>query len=179
MKFFFLFLFSASLLKVTAQNNSVDTFVVRSSEMKATINRDSTIAVFDSVLRVLPIENKYNIGVSIVSRSKINGKTPPDAIMHDSITEVYQIIVGRGILVTGGYLENPERIPTNSPIVQKIAGPSSKSLKIIGGTQKEVGPGDIIIIPPHTPHGFIKILTDRISYSLIRIDSQKLLELKY
>lgn len=180
MKYFTVFiLFSTSLLNGFAQNTSTDTFIVRRSEMNAAIKKDSAVSLADSVLRVLSIGNKYNVGISIVSRSKIHGKTPPDAIIHDSITEVYQIIEGKGILVTGGTLETPEKISANSTIVRKIIGPSSKGSGIIGGIQREVGPGDIVIIPPHTAHGFIKIITNKITYSLIRIDPAKLLELKY
>jgi mannose-6-phosphate isomerase-like protein (cupin superfamily) len=152
--------------------------IVSSLEIKGAIKTVEGLAVADSVLRVLSIGGKYNVGISLVSRSKVNGKTPPDAIVHDSITEVYQIIEGRGILVTGGSLDSPKRIPSDDPIVHLIVGPSSESKSITGGTQYDVKPGDIIIIPPHTPHGFIEIKTKKIVYTLIRIDTEKVLELK-
>jgi hypothetical protein len=71
---------------------------ISSNEIKAEIQRNNTGALADSVLRVLPIESKYNVGVSVVRRSQVDGKTPPDAIVHDAITEVYQIIEGQGVL---------------------------------------------------------------------------------
>ena len=151
--------------------------IVHKAEINAAGEIGKGRAVADSVLRVVSIEGKYNVGVSVVSRSKINGKTPPDAIIHDVVTEVYHILKGKGILVVGGTLDSSVRIPANNPIVLKITGPSSTGKHITGGTQYEVEPGDIVVIPPNTPHGFVKLKTNTIVYSLIRIDTEKVLEI--
>lgn len=151
---------------------------ISSTEIKDAMQRNNVGALSDSVLRVLPIEAKYNIGVSVVRRSQVHGKTPPDAIVHDAITEVYQIIEGKGILVTGGTLESPTPVPNDGPIVRQIIGPSSFGKAILGGTRHNVGPGDIVVIPPHTAHGFVEINTKRIVYTLIRIDPKQILELR-
>ncbi len=152
--------------------------MISSAEIHAALQRNESGALADSVLRVLPIESRYNVGVSVVRRSQVNGKTPPDAIVHDAITEVYQIIEGKGVLVTGGTLESPTPFPNDGPIVRQIIGPSSSGKVILGGTRRNVGAGDIIVIPPHTAHGFIEITTKQIIYTLIRIDPQQLLELR-
>lgn len=165
-------LLSVFILNLPAQN------IVHADEIYAAAKFAKGRAVADSVLRIVSIGEKYNVGVSVVSRSKINGKTPADAIIHDVVTEVYQIIKGKGILLVGGTLDSSIRIPANSPIVIKIAGPGSMGKHITGGTQYEVGPGDIVIIPPKTPHGFIELKTNSIDYTLIRIDTEKVLELK-
>ena len=164
---------------VTSKDTSLTkASIVRSLEIKGAIKTVEGRAIADSVLRLLSIGGKYNVGISLVSRSKVKGKTPADAIVHDSITEVYQIIEGKGILVTGGFLNSPKRIPSDDPVVRYIIGPSSESKTITGGTQFDVKAGDIIIIPPHTPHGFIDIKTKKIVYTLVRIDTEKVLELK-
>lgn len=152
--------------------------VVHMTEINNAAKIGKGLAVADSVLRVVSIEGKYNVGVSVVSRSKINGKIPHDAIVHDVVTEVYHIIEGNGVLLVGGTLDSSVRIPANNPIVLKITGPSSTGKHIIGGTQYEVGPGDIVVIPPNTPHGFIELKTNTIVYTLIRIDTEKVLEKK-
>lgn len=152
--------------------------IIRNNEINSAAKKGDGLAVADSVLRVVSIEGKYNVGVSVVSRSKINGKTPPDAIVHDVVTEVYHIIDGNGILLVGGTLDSAQKFPAKSQIVLKITGPSSRGKSISGGTQYEVGPGDIIVIPPNTPHGFIEIISDKISYTLVRIDTEKVLDLK-
>lgn len=152
--------------------------IVRSGEVKASVDQNSSDAVADAVLRVVSVEGKYNVGVSAVRRSLVNGKTPPDAIVHDDVTEVYQILEGKGVLVTGGAVESATRLPADGAIVRQITGPSSRGTGIIGGTRQEVGPGDIVIIPANTAHGFVEIKTKRIVYTLIRIDPNKVLELK-
>ena len=152
--------------------------LVHTAEINAAEETDRGRAVADSVIRVVSIEGKYNVGVSVVSRSKVNGKTPTDAIIHDVVTEVYHIIEGRGILVVGGTLDSSVRIPANNSIVLKITGPSSTGKHIIGGSRYEVGPGDIVVIPPNTSHGFAELKTGTIVYTLIRIDPEKVLEIK-
>lgn len=159
-------------------NNTGKAAIVKSQEINAAAKNGKGLAVADSVLKVVSINDKYQVGVSVVSRSKINDKTPPDAIVHDVVTEVYHIVEGSGILLVGGTLDSPVPIPAGSDIVKKITGPSSTGKKINGGTQYEVGPGDMVVIPPNTPHGFIELFTNTIVYTLIRIDSEKVLELK-
>ena len=160
-----------------AQSAAPHATAICSTEIKSEIQRNEAGPLADSVLRVLPIESKYNVGVSVVRRSQVDGKTPPDAIVHVAITEVYQIIEGEGVLVTGGTLESPTPFPKDGPIVRQIIGPSASGKLIVGGTRQPVGPGDIVVIPPHTPHGFVEIKTKRIVYTLIRIDPQQVLEL--
>lgn len=151
---------------------------ISAEEIAAEVQRNNTGALADTVLRVLPIESRYNVGVSVVRRSQLDGKTPPDATVHDAITEVYQIIEGKGVLVTGGILESPAPFPNDGRIVRQMIGPSSSGSMIHGGTRHDVGPGDIVVIPPNTPHGFVEINTKRIVYTLIRIDPQRVLELR-
>lgn len=96
---------------------------------------------------------------------------PPDALVHDSVTEIYQIIEGSGILVTGGTLQSPKPL-TAAAVVGEI-GPSRAGLAIVGGTRHQVGPHDIVVIPAGTPHGFVEISSPRIVYSIIRVDPQR------
>ncbi len=151
---------------------------ISAAEIETAVQRNNTGALADSVLRVLPIESKYNVGVSVVRRSQVDGKTPPDATVHDAITEIYQIIEGKGVLVTGGTLESPTPFPKDGLIVRQVIGPSAFGKVILGGKRHNVGPGDIVVIPPHTAHGFVDISTERIVYTLIRIDPQQVLELR-
>jgi len=148
---------------------------VSATEIKAAVARNPAGAFSDNVLAVAAIDASPNVGVAVVRRSQVNGQTPPDAIVHDAVTEVYQIIEGRGILVTGGTLQSAVPLAAYNPVVGEI-GPSSVGKSIVGGTRQPVGPGDIVVIPPHTPHGFVEISTKRIVYTLIRIDPQKLLK---
>ena len=88
--------------------------IVRSAEIEAAVERNNSGALSDSVLRVVPIESKYNVGVAVVRRSQVDGRAPPDALVHDAVTEVYQIIEGNGVLVTGGTLRSAK------PLVDRL-----------------------------------------------------------
>lgn len=150
--------------------------LIRSSEIRAAVNHNTAGPLSDTVLRVVSIASSYNVGVAVVRRSRVNGRTAPDALVHDAVTEVYQIIEGKGVMVTGGALQSPKRI-TDAAILSEI-GPSSAGQGIVGGTRHRVGPGDIVVIPAGTPHGFVEITTPRIVYTLIRIDPKRVLELR-
>lgn len=149
---------------------------VSAGEINAAVKGNNTGAFSDSPLRVVPIESKYNVGVAVVRRNKVDGRMLPDALIHNDVTEVYQIVEGEGVLVTGGTLQSAKPL-TAAAVVGEI-GPSSAGQSIVGGASRRVGPGDIVIIPPHTPHGFVNITTPRIVYTIIRIDPQKVLELR-
>ena len=78
--------------------------VVRNSEVRAIASRPDTAVASDSVARVVPIEGGYNVGVAVVRRQRVGDKTPPDALSHHDITEVYHIIHGAGVFVSGGVI---------------------------------------------------------------------------
>jgi len=88
------------------------------------------------------------------SRAIGNMKTIPALIpILALVTEVCQIVSGSGAFVTGGAVE--------------------------GGVSQHVGPGDMVIIPPNTPHWFSKIDTDQVVYTVARIDPRKILPAGY
>lgn len=151
------------------------TLFVTSAEIRDAITLAAPGPVADARLRLVPV-GAYNVGVSIVRRTQVDGRTPPDAIVHDQITEVYQITDGRGILVLGGTLDDPQPFPPDSPVVLQLIGPSTRGTTIRGGLRRTVGPGDIVVIPPHTPHGFAELLTPVITYVLVRIDGDRVLQ---
>jgi mannose-6-phosphate isomerase-like protein (cupin superfamily) len=93
-------------------------------------------------------------------------------LAHSQITEVYYIISGNGTLVTGGTLEDAKDV---GPRAVELIGPSSVGAKILNGKSRQVGPGDMIIIPANTPHTFTEITTERIVYMVVRVDPNKVL----
>jgi mannose-6-phosphate isomerase-like protein (cupin superfamily) len=134
--------------------------LVPNAEIEAVLQHLDAKPVVDSVLRVVSINAEYNVGVSVVRRRKVDGKTPPDAITHREITEVYRILEGSGILVTGGMIEGEKEFPADGWIVRTLVGPSRFGGGIAGGTRQQGGLGDVVIIPPSTPHGFSEITSD-------------------
>ena len=149
------------------------------SEIHAALEKTASAAVSDQQLRVVSIDGEYNVGIGVLHRAKTDGRTGSGALAHGRITEVYQIISGNGTLVTGGTLANPKPSTADSEIVKVLAGPSTSGSAIQNGVSRKVGPGDMIVIPPNTPHGFSEITSDQIVYTVVRVDPQKVLPAGY
>ena len=120
---------------------------------------------------MVTINGEYNVGAAVVTRAKTSGGA---ALAHSQITEVYYIISGNGTLVTGGMLEDAR--DNTAPQALKVIGPSTAGTKILNGKSRQVGPGDMVIIPANTPHTFSEITTDRIVYMVVRVDPHKVLK---
>jgi mannose-6-phosphate isomerase-like protein (cupin superfamily) len=86
-------------------------------------------------------------GISVRRRSA--GGEPQYAIIHPFSMEIYYILEGAASLVTGGILDPPAPPPDNPDVVR------SRSLK--GGETRRVGKGDVVVMPPGTPHWFESI----------------------
>ena len=86
------------------------------------------------------------IAPGIAVRRRSGAGEPQYAIIHPFSTEIYYIIEGTASLVTGGTLDLP-LAPSPDPDVVR-----SKTLK--GGVTRTVSKGDVIVVPPGTPHWF-------------------------
>ena len=86
-------------------------------------------------------------GISVRRRS--TGGEPQYAIVHPFSVEIYYIVDGSASLVTGGVLDPTPPPPTDPDTVR------SKGIK--GGETRKVGKGDVIVMPPGTPHWFDSI----------------------
>jgi mannose-6-phosphate isomerase-like protein (cupin superfamily) len=151
---------------------------VTNAEMQAALKKTASAAVSDQQLRVVDIGGEYNVAVGILHRAKLAGGKPVAGLIHSKITEVYYILEGNGTLVTGGTMKNAKDSPPDSEIVKVLAGPGLSG-SIEGGVSRKVGPGDVIIIPPGTPHGFSEITSDQIVYMVTRMDNHKVLPAGY
>ena len=98
---------------------------VTNDAIMAAVNRTAASAVSDVQLRVVNIDDQYNIGVGVVHRSRAEGKQSANGIEHSQITEIYHVIEGSATLVTGGTLENAKAFPPTSQVVKVLNGPSS------------------------------------------------------
>jgi quercetin dioxygenase-like cupin family protein len=152
---------------------------VTNNEINATVQKAASTPVSDQQLRVVGINGAYNVGVGVVRRAKTEGRNPGGGIEHSHITEVYHIIEGEGTLVTGGIIENPRESPPDSSVVKVLNGPSTGGGPIQNGVSRRVGPGDVVIIPPNTPHWFKEITSDQIVYLVVRVDPDKVLPAGY
>src|SRR6266852_6413456 len=167
---FALLLASPARAQHTPRGTAVD---VSKAEIEATVQKTASAPVSDQQIRVVSINGEYNVGVGVVHRAKTEGRDIGFGIEHSQITEIYHVISGTGTFVTGGTIENMKETPADSPVVTTLNGPSSGGGKVIGGQSRNIGPGDVVIIPPNTPHWFTEITSDQIVYLVVRVDPHK------
>jgi mannose-6-phosphate isomerase-like protein (cupin superfamily) len=141
---------------------------IKASEIQAVSDKESA-GLLVQVLRVVGIDDgqsQYNIAIDVLRRTP-KGDTVEE---HSSITEIYYIVSGNGTFETGGTIENQKPDPPNVRV-----GPGFTGKTVHNGMSREVGPGDIVIIPPNTPHLFTAIKTDKLVYITFRLDPHRVL----
>ena len=154
---------------------------VPNADIEATIAKTAAAAVSDQAIRVVSINDEYNVGIGVVHRAKTAAGQPgnANAVEHSQITEVYHFIRGNGTFVTGGAIDNAKDVAPESNVVKILNGPSTSGGAVQNGVSRKVGPGDAIIIPPNTPHWFSEIATGEIVYLVVRVDPKKVLPAGY
>ena len=132
----------------------------------------------DQQIRVVDIGDDINLGVGILRRvvTRSEGQEVT-AIIHHRITEVYYILSGSGILVTGGNETDAAEFPADLTAVRELIGPSGRRTVTNGQTQT-LSTGDIVVIPAGVPHGF-RHIQEQITYLSIRIDPDQVLPTAY
>jgi mannose-6-phosphate isomerase-like protein (cupin superfamily) len=152
---------------------------VSAAEIQATVQKTASAPVSDQAIRVIGINDEYNVGVGVVHRAKTAGRSTGGAIEHSQITEVYHIMEGNATLVTGGSIENPRESSPDGQVVKVLNGSSTGGGVVRDGVSRKVGPGDVVVIPPNTPHWFSEITSDQIVYLVVRVDPHKVLPAGY
>ncbi len=155
-----------------AAQSSPRTAVDIAAEQIAATSKACTATVCDQSIRMVDV-GTYNVGVGIVQRSPGN----QGAIEHSKITEVYHMLEGAAVLVTGGTMPDAKAAAPESQVVTVLNGPSNMGSKVDGGSSRRVKAGDVVIIPPNTPHWWSS-LEGKISYLVVRIDPEKVVKLK-
>jgi mannose-6-phosphate isomerase-like protein (cupin superfamily) len=108
----------------------------------------------------------YHVGVFGVFRPK---NTPPSALAHQTnVSEVYYMLEGGGVLVTGGALRKPQTPrPSNLGNWTDVGSDG-----IDGGVSRRIAKGDVVIIPGGVPHMWASLEGD-ITYLIVRPDPDK------
>jgi mannose-6-phosphate isomerase-like protein (cupin superfamily) len=148
--------------------------VVKKEAVDGTMNNKG----IDTQLKIVGINNEYNIAIGALHRPHVEHATG-GALEHEYVTEVYHILSGTGTYVTGGTIDNAKEAPADNELVTLLDGPSLSGGVVKGGVSRKVGPGDVIVIPPNTPHWFSDIDSDKVEYLVVRIDPRKLLPSGY
>jgi len=140
---------------------------VTAADIHAFIDALPRDRVSDLPIRVVDVTGDYRVGVFGVFRPK---GLAGDANLHRvNTTEIYYMLSGTATLVTGGTMVDAYE-PT----------PGSTSLRaprVEGGVSRRVVPGDVVIIPGHTPHWWSELDSD-IEYLIFRPDPDNRLSLR-
>ena len=164
-----LFMFLAAAGYAQAPKSSAPGTYVTPAQMtealKTAPNQDAPL--IDRPVRVIDAGGHY-LGVAMVQRTNAD----QNALIHDKIDEIYYILEGGGMLITGGSLVGAKQT-AQSPTI----GPGWSGSSIQGGQSKRVTAGDVMIIPAGTPHMFSQ-LDGTIRYLVYRVDPNRVLALK-
>ena len=145
---------------------------ITAEDIAAIVKANETLTVSDQSIRMVDV-GTYNVGVGVVQRLPgVQG-----AIEHSKITEVYHMIEGAAVLVTGGTIPDARPAAPQSQVVTVLNGPSNTGAVVDGGTSRRVKAGDVVIIPPNTPHWWSS-LEGKIVYLVVRVDPEKVVRLK-
>jgi mannose-6-phosphate isomerase-like protein (cupin superfamily) len=158
---------------VQAVANPIPATDVTAAQIQATVKQEIATSTTDMPIRTVDAGG-HNVGIGVVHRARgFKGF----AASHDKVTEVYQVLEGAGILVTGGTMVNPQRRENAAEVVTQINGPGVSGDSIRGGVSRRIARGDMVIIPAGTPHWFSDVQED-LSYTVVRIDPARVVKLK-
>jgi mannose-6-phosphate isomerase-like protein (cupin superfamily) len=163
----------AATVSAAADSKPTSATYIPHADIAATLNRAPPGSVSDQQVRVVDI-GKASVALGAVYRS---AKAKQGAVFHDQVSEMYYILEGSGVIVTGGTLVDPKRRAADEPVVKNINGPSVGGTAIQGGQSQRIGPGDVLIIPAGVPHWFNSV-DGEIKYIMFRVDPDKVLPLK-
>ena len=144
------------------------------ADLEATLARAPAAGVMDQQIRVVDV-GKYNVAVGVLHRA---AKAKHTAISHAQVTEVYHILQGSGVLVTGGAIVDAAPVASDSETAKVLVGPSTTGPSIRNGQTRKVSPGDTIVIPPGVAHWFSSV-NDDMNYLVVRVDADHVLPTGY
>jgi mannose-6-phosphate isomerase-like protein (cupin superfamily) len=160
---------SAALIGPASASTEIPTVALTHEQIAALL---STFPKTGEQVAVVGIGN-YNVAVSLQRRTTVKLGAPVSAISHSRITEIYYIVSGSGTMVVDGTRANPKPMDPAGDVVMIDAGPSMSGI-MTGGLSRNVSAGDVIVVPPNTPHGWSQI-DDQVSYLMLRTDPDKVL----
>jgi mannose-6-phosphate isomerase-like protein (cupin superfamily) len=125
----------------------------------------------DKPMRVVDVGG-YRFGVYAAFRPK-NAPTGGGHVHRTRVAEIYYMLDGAGVLVTGGKLREPlEEHPSALGNWTDVSGP-----QIDGGVSRRLTKGDLVIIPGGTPHTWVSQESD-MTYLILRPDPNNEIALK-
>ena len=144
------------------QQASSGTFI-SADEIAATLKLSIANNTVDSPIKLAEIPGGHKASVALLRRTKAE----ESALIHDYVTEIYEIVEGSGTLMTGGTLEDPKE----SDLTRVNAGMSHTGVHR-GGAGRKVKAKDVIIVPAGMAHRFSE-LDGPITYLVYRFEPKR------
>jgi mannose-6-phosphate isomerase-like protein (cupin superfamily) len=145
----------------TEQQAAAGTFI-SADEIAATLKQSIANNVIDQPIKATDVPGA-KASLALLRRTK----PETTALIHDYVTEIYEIVEGGGTLVTGGTLEDPKE----NDLTRLNAGMSHTGVHR-GGETRRVKPKDVIIVPAGTAHRFSE-LDGPITYLVYRFEPKR------
>jgi mannose-6-phosphate isomerase-like protein (cupin superfamily) len=131
----------------------------------------------DRQIKVVNV-GKLNVGVGVLQMGKKpNDGKPITGIAHAQVTEVYYVLSGSGVLITGNEIGDREALAADSEVVRVAVGPSHRAT-FMNGERRTVSAGDVVVIPAGVLHGWVEI-PDHVNYLSVRPDPDRVLPAGY
>ena len=151
----------ALMFGLAAEQQVASGTIISADEIAATLKQSIANNVVDQPVKLSELPGGHKASLAMLRRTKAE----TSALIHDRVTEIYQITEGSGTIVTGGALDDAKP----NDLTRVNAGPSQTGTHK-GGEAKHVGPKDVIIIPAGTPHRFSQLDTPSIVYLVYRFE---------
>ena len=149
-------------LAAGAQQAASGTFI-SAEEIAATLKTSIANNTVDAPMKLAELPGGHKASAALLRRTKAE----TSALIHDYVTEVYQIVEGSGTIVTGGMLMDPKE----SDLTRVNAGMSHTGMHH-GGESRKVKPKDVIIVPAGMAHRFSE-LDGPITYLVYRFEPKR------
>jgi mannose-6-phosphate isomerase-like protein (cupin superfamily) len=137
--------------------------IISADEIAATLKQSIANNTVDQPIKLAQVPGGHKASLALLRRTKAE----TSALIHDYVTEIYEIIEGSGTLVTGGSLEDPKE----SDLTRLNAGMSHTGVHK-GGESRKVKAKDVIIVPAGTAHRFSE-LDGPIVYLVYRFEPKR------
>jgi mannose-6-phosphate isomerase-like protein (cupin superfamily) len=137
--------------------------VISADEIAATLKQSIANNTVDQPIKLAQVPGGHKASLAMLRRTKAE----TSALIHDYVTEIYEIVEGSGTLVTGGSLEDPKE----NDLTRLNAGMSHTGVHK-GGESRKVKAKDVIIVPAGTAHRFSE-LDGPIVYLVYRFEPKR------
>src|SRR6202040_4370476 len=78
--------------------------IISAEEIAATLKQSIANNTVDQPIKLAQVPGGHKASLAMLRRTKAEAS----ALIHDYVTEIYEIVEGSGTLVTGGSLEDPK-----------------------------------------------------------------------